>query len=104
MKDLADLALLLELQGLPAPVQVAQAVEATFVKRHTHPLPATLLRPPASWGAPYAALARACGLQAATSEASYELLAAYWARFRLRSRQGRLPPGRQCDEGHSDIS
>jgi hypothetical protein len=81
VKDLADLALLLELDGLPAPVQVAQAVEATFARRATHLLPPSLPRPPTSWSAPYVELARACGLQTATSEAAYERISTYWARL-----------------------
>ncbi len=82
VKDLDDLVLLLERQGLPTPARVAQAVEATFARRNTHPLPSSSLpRPPASWRAPYAELARACGLQTVTSEAAYERLSAYWARL-----------------------
>lgn len=88
VKDLADLALLLELAGLPALAQVAQAVEATFARRATHPLPSAVPRPPESWSAPYAELARTCGLETVTSEMAYARLVAYWARLSLAG-----PPG-----------
>ena len=51
VKDLVDILLLAGLQPLfGAPLR--QALQATFDARDTHPLPATLSSPPASWAQP----------------------------------------------------
>lgn len=76
-KDLVDLALLLEL-ALPDPALVLRAVQATFDRRQTHPLPATLPDPPTSWRVPYQQLARACGLRLLTLEEGQAAVAQYW--------------------------
>lgn len=85
-KDLVDLVLLLEL-GLPDPALVRQAVQATFDRRQTHPLPAALPGPPASWRGPYQQLARACGLGLSTMEEGQAAVARYW-----QAVQGRREP------------
>lgn len=56
LKDLPDLALLAGVRSLDAK-RMRAALEQTFGFRKTHALPATLPAPPASWAAPYAALA-----------------------------------------------
>lgn len=77
VKDLVDLVLLLEL-GLPDPVLVGQALQATFARRQTHPLPEALPPPPGAWRAAYAALAAECGVREATVEAAFAIVSAYW--------------------------
>ncbi len=56
VKDLADLLLMAELGPLSGD-HVTEALHATFTSRATHPLPAMLPPPPASWEAPYRRLA-----------------------------------------------
>lgn len=56
LKDLPDLALLAGVRLLEAE-RVRAALEQTFGFRKTHDLPTTVPAPPASWAAPYAALA-----------------------------------------------
>ena len=56
LKDLPDLALLASVQSLGA-TRVRAALNQTFSFRKTHDLPATLPDPPATWAAPYAAMA-----------------------------------------------
>lgn len=80
-KDLVDLVLLLEL-GLPEAPQVLRAVQATFARRQTHPLPAALPPPPASWTIPYRQLAQDCGLRQATLEEGQAAVAVYWQTLR----------------------
>lgn len=56
LKDLPDLALLAGVRRLEA-TRVRAALEQTFGFRKTHDLPTALPDPPATWVAPYAALA-----------------------------------------------
>jgi hypothetical protein len=57
IKDLPDLALLASSGPLVA-TRVRAAFEQTFTFRGTHPVPAFLPTPPATWAATYAALAK----------------------------------------------
>jgi hypothetical protein len=57
VKDLPDLALLAQTGSFDRAV-LRTALEATFTFRDTHALPLVLPPPPASWGAPYARMAR----------------------------------------------
>ena len=57
VKDLPDLALLAQIGPLESKA-VRNALEATFSFRKTHPLPAAVPSPPASWGSRYAKIAR----------------------------------------------
>jgi hypothetical protein len=77
VKDLVDLVLLIEL-GLPDGELVVRALDATFVRRHTHLLPQSLLPPPEEWHASYAALAAECGMQVASLDAAYAALSSFW--------------------------
>lgn len=77
VKDLTDLLLLLEMD-LPEATKVMQALQATFARRQTHTLPATLSRPPAAWRAPFATLAHACGLSYTLLEDGFAVLDRYW--------------------------
>jgi hypothetical protein len=56
LKDLPDLALLAGVKPLESK-RVRAALEQTFGFRKTHDLPAALPQPPATWAAPYAAMA-----------------------------------------------
>jgi Nucleotidyl transferase AbiEii toxin, Type IV TA system len=56
LKDLPDLALLAGVKPLESK-RVRAALEQTFGFRKTHDLPAALPEPPATWAAPYAAMA-----------------------------------------------
>jgi hypothetical protein len=57
VKDLPDLALLASVKALSA-ARLRAALEQTFSFRKTHELPPSLPPPPATWAAPYAAMAR----------------------------------------------
>jgi Nucleotidyl transferase AbiEii toxin, Type IV TA system len=85
VKDLVDLLLLLDL-GLPKVGNVAEAVEATFERRGTHPIPGVLLEPPAEWGDPYAALAADYAPDQPTLALAYERITSYWKQLPLRNR------------------
>ena len=61
VKDLVDLVLLIERGGLN-PSAIADALDRTFARRATHPLPERLPDPPAFWHLEYAVLAREAGL------------------------------------------
>jgi hypothetical protein len=62
VKDLVDLALLIESGGL-SPARVSDAVDITFERRRTHQLPAALLKPPQDWQGRFVALAEECQLK-----------------------------------------
>ncbi len=57
VKDLPDIALLAGIQPLQA-ARVRKALEQTFTHRATHPVPAALPDPPASWSTSYQQMAR----------------------------------------------
>ncbi len=62
VRDMVDMVLLLTSSTpLNLPL-VKNALDATFKRRKTHPLPADLQPPPSDWKTSYAALARQCGL------------------------------------------
>jgi len=63
VKDLVDLILLIEQPKLDL-ARLPKAVRDTFQRRKTHELPAVVASPPASWSAPFAELARECGIDA----------------------------------------
>jgi Nucleotidyl transferase AbiEii toxin, Type IV TA system len=60
-KDLIDMLLLLRQGKLDNP-RLAAAIEATFAKRATHPIPRKLEPPPTKWKPVFEALARECDL------------------------------------------
>ena len=62
VKDLVDLVLLIKQTRLDA-ARVPQAIRETFQRRRTHPIPATLATPPASWAAPFAEMAHECSIE-----------------------------------------
>lgn len=63
VKDLVDL-VLIAMQGAQPLVAgaVRVALDQTFARRHTHPLPAALPAPPAAWAIPYRKIAGEVGL------------------------------------------
>ncbi len=79
VKDLVDLVLLIERHELSAD-RVRSAVEATFGRRRTHPVPVDLPPPPALWNRPFAILAAECGLTY-TAAAAHERVGVTWAAF-----------------------
>lgn len=63
VKDLVDLILLIEQSKLDA-TRLSKAIRDTFQRRKRHEMPAALANLPASWSAPFAELARECGIGA----------------------------------------
>lgn len=61
VKDLVDLALIVELSPLKA-ATLRDAIEATFARRATHDPPAQLPFPPADWLVPFRRLAETVGV------------------------------------------
>lgn len=61
VKDLVDLVLIAGEAALDAQ-RLREALDATFGRRATHPLPARLPRPPADWRVPYSRMCRDIGL------------------------------------------
>jgi hypothetical protein len=60
-KDLVDLALIAELSPLEA-AALREAIETTFARRTTHPVPTVLPAPPRAWRTAFRQLAEAVGL------------------------------------------
>lgn len=77
VRDLVDMLLLID-SGKMNRARVKQALAATFKRRNTHPLPASLARPPAAWKTPYRALAATCGLQEDLA-AAFDTLNSYYS-------------------------
>ena len=68
VRDLVDMVLLIQ-SGTLETSRVVQALHATFGRRATHSVPATLTPPPEEWAAPFARLAAECSLKLSVSEA-----------------------------------
>jgi hypothetical protein len=62
VKDLVDILLIAGLGPMDAQT-LDQALEATFNRRRTHPLPQYLPEPPSTWSVPYSRLAGDVGLE-----------------------------------------
>jgi len=62
VKDLVDLALLIEQVKLDM-AHLPKAIHDTFQRRKTHEVPTVLAEPPVSWSAPFAEMARECGIE-----------------------------------------
>ncbi len=78
VKDLVDL-VLLSVSGTLDAARVRESIAATFRRRATHPVPATLPPPPEAWREPFAELASECGM-APEIEAHFAQVAAFLAR------------------------
>lgn len=80
VRDLLDLVFLIE-RGSLSFDRIRVAIEATFARRGTHPVPDELLPPPGDWARPFAALVAECGLDQTLDEA-YERLRGVWTTLR----------------------
>ncbi len=69
VRDLVDMLLLINSEKRMSPLLVKKAIDATFNRRKTHAMPASLQPPPADWKKSYAELARQCGLSEGLDEA-----------------------------------
>jgi len=78
VKDLVDL-VLLSVSGSLDTARVREILAATFHRRATHPVSATLPRPPETWREPFAELAGECGMDPEI-EAHFAQVAAFLAR------------------------
>ncbi len=76
-KDLVDMVLLIEMHSIQ-PADVAIAVERTFFRRNTHPIPLELPDPPLLWDENFASLAAEAQLQAATLSTAIKVLRNFW--------------------------
>ena len=77
VKDFVDLALLIE-NGLPDVKIVSKAIEATFARRDTHPVPEVLPAPPAAWSETYATMSAECGVKHKEIDEASKYIAEYW--------------------------
>jgi len=76
VKDLVDMALLVE-RGMLAADLVGEAVRVTFERRATHPIPASIARPPESWRKEFSPMAREAGLVHQDIDGAFEAVAAF---------------------------
>jgi len=76
VRDMVDMVLLIQSAKKMDIALVKKAIDATFKRRKTHPVPESFQVPPADWKGPYAALARQCGLSEDLDEA-FRILDAY---------------------------
>jgi hypothetical protein len=79
VRDLVDLVLILEHEA-PATERVRMAVDATFRRRGTHPVPDVVPKPPSGWAKPFTALAAECGMEQ-TLATAHERVEAFWRRI-----------------------
>ena len=86
-KDLVDLVLLIE-RGLPDVDKIRSALRATFDTRATHPLPASLELPPASWAVEFPAMAAEAGLTTGDYLEAFSILDSFWAANSLGTAAG----------------
>ena len=77
-RDLVDIVLLMD-YGLPNKKLVQKALQATFKRRNTHPLPDKLTPPPAAWEASYRKLAEECGVSRKNVTEAFALLEKFWS-------------------------
>ena len=72
VRDLVDMLLLIRRASLQ-PERVRKAIQATFARRGSHPIPERMPAPPDFWAVPFAALAVACGVTEAIADAAREV-------------------------------
>ena len=85
VRDLADMVLLIRL-GLRPDEALRTAVEATFARRATHPVPGIVPSPPAEWSPTYARIAADIRLDIDDAAAAHRLIADFWERVEHDSR------------------
>jgi len=76
VRDLVDMVLLINSRGVDKG-KIREALEATFNRRDTHALPATLESPPEDWQTGFAELARECDLSEDLYQA-FQIVADYF--------------------------
>lgn len=76
VRDLVDLVLILEQHQLSSD-RIRKAVDATFTRRSTHPVPEGILAPPADWQKPFAELVATCSLDY-TPTTAYQRVQDFW--------------------------
>ena len=84
VRDLVDLVLIIERRDLSS-ARIRAAVDATFVRRGTHPVPTDVLPPPSDWEKPFIALAAECGLDY-TANTAHERVESFWRALRSDAR------------------
>lgn len=77
VKDLVDLVLFIE-RGELDPAAVVSAVNETFARRGTHPVPDTLDPPPPSWTDEFPPMAEQAGLTTTDALTAFARLTEYW--------------------------
>ncbi len=73
VKDMVDILLMAGLGPIEEKVLI-QAIDATFAKRNTHPLPKIISHPPDDWERAFKKIASEVGLTQASLDEAYELL------------------------------
>ena len=76
-RDLIDLVLLID-AGLADKDHIKTALYETFKRRKTHKVPSTLESPSAAWEAPYAALAKDCGVSKKNLGEAFDFVKVFW--------------------------
>ena len=72
VKDLVDMVLMVRRFDLDVD-RLADAIDATFSRRNSHPVPEALAPPPENWAQPFVALAEETGLDVTINEAIEEV-------------------------------
>ncbi len=80
VKDLADILLLMNL-GMPGPGITKQVADEIFATRRTHDIPKTIVTPPVTWAASFAAMATDLGLSEKTLESATARVNEYWTKL-----------------------
>ena len=86
VRDLADMVLLIQL-GLRADGDLRAAVNATFTRRATHPVPPVVPEPPVDWTPAYAQIAADIRLIINDAGSAHQLIAAFWERSRAQTKE-----------------
>ena len=76
-RDLIDLVLLID-AGLADKDHIKTALHETFKRRKTHKVPSALESPSAAWEAPYAALAKDCGVSKKNLGEAFDFVKVFW--------------------------
>lgn len=72
---MVDMILLVQMRTMNKAV-LKQAIQTTFELRGTHPIPTTLLEPPASWNLPFLTITKECRMNITLHDA-FESVATY---------------------------
>jgi hypothetical protein len=80
VRDLVDLVLIIERENLSSD-RIHTAVDATFARRRTHPVPGDVPSPPSDWVKPFAVLAAECGIETSVNLA-HARVETFWRALR----------------------